>query len=360
MATRGAVPVQPPAVDGDAAAKSQHLRSLDGLRAISIALVLLDHMGRPWDRGPLDLGIGDYGTLGVVVFFVISGFLITSLLMTEHARKGRVSLRLFYARRALRIFPAAYVFLLAVFLLWLAGRFPLAPRDFGYALTYTVNYLPRPGWQIGHLWSLSVEEQFYLLWPLAFVALGLRRAAWVAAVVVLVGPAARAGARVFLRGSPYEDLPMFPMVADSLAVGCLLAVGRGWLERQGWYLALLRPGFSLFLVGLVLLLNRYTGYGVVDVAGRSVLNVALAILVHRSVHHSWDRAGRFLNWRPVAFVGLLSYSFYLWQQLFLDRHSTSWVNLFPQNLLLAFAAALGSYYLLEKPLMALRHRLRAS
>jgi peptidoglycan/LPS O-acetylase OafA/YrhL len=336
------------------------MRSLDGLRAVSIVLVLLDHMGRPWDRGPLDLGVGNYGQLGVVVFFVISGFLITSLLMTEHAATGRVSLKLFYARRALRIFPAAYFYLGVMFLLWLAGWVALTRRDFWYALTYTVNFMPDPGWQVGHLWSLSVEEQFYLLWPFAFAALGLRRARWVAASVIVLGPLARGLAWRFLRGTPYDDTPMFPMVADSLAVGCVLAIARTWLEGQGWYLKLLRPGFSAFLVVLVLLLNRYTGYAVVEVLGRTVMNVALAIVIHRSVIHSHDAAGRFLNWRPVAFVGVLSYSFYLWQQIFLDRHGTHWVNLFPQNILLSFAAALGSYYLLEKPLMKLRHRLRAA
>jgi peptidoglycan/LPS O-acetylase OafA/YrhL len=222
-----------------------------------------------------------------------------------------------------------------------------------------MNYLPDPGWQVGHLWSLSVEEQFYLLWPLAFASLGLRRAAWVAVAVIFVGPVARASGLLFLRGTRYDDVPMFPMVADSLAIGCLLAVSRTWLERQAWYLRLLRPAFSAFLVALVLVLNRYAGYGVVEVLGRSLLNLALAILIHRSVYHSWDPAGRLLNWKPVAFVGMLSYSFYLWQQLFLDRHSKAWVCQFPQNLVLAIGAALASYYLLEKPLLALRHRLRA-
>jgi peptidoglycan/LPS O-acetylase OafA/YrhL len=84
---------------------------LDGLRAVSITLVLLDHLGKPWSRRPLDLGVGNYGHLGVIIFFVISGFLITSLLMAEHDRQGRVSLKRFYARRALRIFPAAYCYI---------------------------------------------------------------------------------------------------------------------------------------------------------------------------------------------------------------------------------------------------------
>jgi len=353
-----AAPSAGPETTGNSGSRTQLFPSLDGLRAVSITLVLIDHLGKPWSRRPLDLGVGNYGHLGVVVFFLISGFLITSLLMTEHARKGHVSLRLFYARRALRIFPASYCYLAFVSLLFVAGLSHLRAGDLPWAVTYTVNYLPYPSWQIGHLWSLSVEEQFYLLWPCAFAMLTLRRATWVAVLVVALGPLARAGAWLFFNDTPYGDLPMFPMVADSLAVGCLLAIWRGWLEDQAWYMRLLQPGFSIFLVALVLTLNRFTGYGVVEVFGRSVANVALALLIHRVVHHARDPVGRFLNWRGVTFIGELSYSFYLWQQLFLDRHSSAWPNLFPQNLLLSISAALASYYLLEKPLMALRHRLR--
>lgn len=333
-------------------------RSLDGLRAVSITLVLMDHLGKPWSRRPLDLGVGNYGHLGVVIFFVISGLLITSLLMAERDRHGHISLKMFYARRALRIFPAAYCYIACVFLMWLAGASQMGPHDFALALTYTVNFLPWPSWPIGHLWSLSVEEQFYLLWPATFVTLTLRGATRVALAVMLLGPLARAAAWALFRDTPYGDLPMFPMVADSLAVGCLLAIGRERLESQKWYLRLLEPGWSIFFVGLVLVLNRFTGYGVVETIGRSVTNVALALLVHRFVHHSWDPVGRFLNSGPMVLIGQLSYSFYLWQQLFLDRSSMAWHNMFPQNLILAILAAMASYYLLEKPLMGLRHRLR--
>jgi len=295
----------------------------------------------------------------VVVFFVISGFLITRLMVSEHAKRGRVSLKLFYARRALRLFPAAYAFIACVCLLWWAGVVHLQARDIWHAVTYTVNYLPGRSWQIGHLWSLSVEEQFYLIWPCTFVLLGSRRAGWVAAGVILFGPVARSCSWLFLRGTPYYDLEMFPMVADSLAMGCLLAKIGGWLEGKTWYLQLFRPAYSAGLVVLILALNRYSGYTVVGVFGASVINASLAVLIHRSVYCSGDWFGRVLNWKPVAFVGVLSYSLYLWQQLFLNRNSFAWVNAFPQNLGFAVAAALGSYFLLEKPLLRLRHRLRA-
>ena len=297
--------------------------------------------------------------LGVVVFFVISGFLITRLMLSEQAKTGTVSLGLFYARRALRLFPASYAFIAFVWLLWAIGLIHLHAADIWHAVTYTVNYFPDRSWQIGHLWSLSVEEQFYFIWPLAFVLLKTpRRAGWAAAAVIASGPVARATAWLFLRHTPYYDLELFPMVADCLASGCLLAVVSGWLEKKSWYLQLFRPVISVCLVALVLIINRFEGYTVVSVFGTSVINLSLAVLIHRSVYCFRDPFGRLLNLKPIAFVGVLSYSLYLWQQLFLNRNSSAWINAFPQNLALAVAAALGSYFLLEKPFLKLRTRLR--
>ncbi len=105
----------------------EKLRSLDGMRAVSIALVLLGHVAGTRGFWSGRLGIGDYAHLGVVVFFVISGFLITSLLVSEHRRNGRVSLKLFYARRALRIFPASYAYLAVLAVLWACGLLPITP-----------------------------------------------------------------------------------------------------------------------------------------------------------------------------------------------------------------------------------------
>jgi peptidoglycan/LPS O-acetylase OafA/YrhL len=350
-------PVEPSATV-PRSAKAGHLPSLDGLRALSIALVLLGHLSGTRGFVRLNLGIGDYAHLGVVVFFVISGFLITRLMLSEQAKDGVVSLKLFYARRALRLFPAAFAFIGCVSLLWMAGIVHLQARDIWHACTYTVNFEPARSWQIGHLWSLSVEEQFYFIWPLTFVLLGPRRAGWAGAAAVLLGPIARSGAWLFLRGTPYYNLEMFPMVADSIAMGCLLAMAGGWLEQKRWYLRLFRPAWSVGLLALVLLTNRLMGYTVVSVFGSSVINASLAVLIHRTVYLSRDSIGRVLNWKPIAFVGLLSYSLYLWQQLFLNRNSSAWINSFPQNLGFAVAAALGSYFLLEKPLLRLRQRLR--
>jgi len=122
---------------------------------------------------------------------------------------------------------------------------------------------------------------------------------------------------------------------------------------------LFRPAYSLPLLATILLINRYGEHTVVRILGASIINVGLAILIHRSVYRPSDWVGRALNWKSIAFVGVLSYSLYVWQQLFLNRNSSAWVNAFPQNLVFAVAAALCSYLVLEKPLLRLRHRLRA-
>jgi peptidoglycan/LPS O-acetylase OafA/YrhL len=340
-------------------ANASHIPSLDGLRALSIVLVLLGHLSRTQGVPRLNFGIGDYSRLGVVVFFVISGFLITRLLLIEHAKKGHVSLKTFYARRSLRLFPASFSYIGIISILWAAGLVHLTAGDIWHSVTYTVNYMPVPSWDVRHLWSLSVEEQFYLLWPLAFVTLGTRRAIWGLAGMVVLGPVARFVDWRFLSNTPYHEVRMFPMVADSLATGCLLAVGRNWIEKQDLYLRLFRPVYSLMLLATILLITRYAYHAAIEIFGWSIINVILAILIHRSVYRSRDWLGQFLNWKPVAFIGVLSYSLYLWQQVFLNRYSSAWPNAFPQNLLLAFAAALASYMLLEKPLLKLRHRLRA-
>jgi len=344
--------------NGPMARSSSHLPSLDGLRAISIVLVLLGHVNGTKGFGRVYFGVGDYAHLGVLVFFVISGFLITRLLLIEHEKTGRVSLKLFYARRALRLFPASYAFISMMWLLSIAGVIHLNARDIWHAITYTVNYLPDRSWQIGHLWSLSVEEQFYFVWPCIFVLFRPRRAGWIAAAVILFGPVARSMAWVLLRKTPYYDLELFPVMADSLAMGCLLAMVGAWLQKQRWYLQLFRPVYSIGMLVAILLINRYAGYTVVAVFGTSLIYVMIAVLIHRSVYCSDDLVGRFLNWPPVAFVGVLSYSLYVWQQPFLNRSSTAWVNAFPQNLALAVGAACCSYFVLEKPFLRLRRQLR--
>jgi peptidoglycan/LPS O-acetylase OafA/YrhL len=196
--------------------KDRRIPSLDGLRAISILAVMLGHAQgtRGFPDNPVLHLFGDTGNLGVRVFFVISGFLITSLLLAEQERNGRISLRVFYLRRALRICPACYVYIIVIGVLGAVGAVEVRKGDLVFAATYTNNFVADRSWVLGHLWSLAVEEQFYLLWP-AMLCLGGRRRAVIGAIaVVAVSPLLRISAWYLLpehRGIVTKASPQLPM-----------------------------------------------------------------------------------------------------------------------------------------------------
>ncbi|MEW9623356.1 acyltransferase family protein [Rhodanobacter geophilus] len=340
--------------------------SLDGLRAIAILMVCYGHLCGtrhfPVSVAAYGRWCGDVAHLGVLVFFVISGFLITSLLMDEREATGGISLKRFYLRRMVRIFPAFYAFVLVMAVATVLGAVQLSVRDFAFALTYTVNFEPGRSLQIGHLWSLSVEEQFYLLWPLALLALRGRRALLVAVAAVCLGPLVRFAIREWIfrvdPGFPGGMLTSFPAMFDYLATGCALALLRPWLLTRPWYLRLTGSRWLVLAIPLVLLINRMGSHTVAILLGSPVMNVCLALLIESGTRHARGLGGRLLNWKPAVFLGTLSYSLYLWQSPFLDHASSAWICAFPQNLALVFLAALASWFLVERPFNRLRRRWR--
>jgi peptidoglycan/LPS O-acetylase OafA/YrhL len=184
---------------------------LDGLRAVSVVVVIGCHFAyahAELDRGAVVGRIFD-GDLGVRIFFVISGFLITTLMLQEKKRYGNVSLKNFYLRRMLRLFPVQYAFV--AFLVAIALVMPVRASTCGIitAATFTRNYACFE-WIDGHFWSLAVEEQFYLIWPIALVALRQRSLLLFAVVLILVAPLSRA-VQYHLDIHPYGWLTSNPM-----------------------------------------------------------------------------------------------------------------------------------------------------
>src|SRR6266516_2983488 len=162
---------------------SGRIPGLDGIRAVSIILVLFAHVAdhiSPY---------APYGGFGVESFFVLSGFLITYLLCSEENRHGLISLPSFYARRALRILPPALLFIAFASMLGLVGLASVTSTEPLYAAFFVRNLMPNGGQHLGHFWSLAIEEQFYLLWPLAFLLLrSNRRRLLFASLMFLVAP----------------------------------------------------------------------------------------------------------------------------------------------------------------------------
>jgi peptidoglycan/LPS O-acetylase OafA/YrhL len=351
------------AIGADRGAASGRIPTLDGLRAVSILAVLVGHAagtaGFPSQATAVIANpFVDIAYLGVRVFFVISGFLITGILMNEHRRSGGISLRRFYLRRTIRIFPAYYTFIVGVVVLSIVGLAHVTTSDIIRAVTYTINYDNGRSWDVGHLWSLAVEEQFYLLWPLTLALVGLRRGVNVALAVILLAPVIRTFEFLALPDARPLIGNTFETTADAIAMGCVLALMLDRLVLRAWFRRVIESRWmipALLVVGLVLNVRTNTGV----VIGVTLTNLAVALVVARCVLRPNGLAGRFLQLRPLVVIGVLSYSIYLWQQLFLDRTAPAVITTFPLNLGLVAVAAVASYTLIERPWLRRRPRLEA-
>jgi len=325
------------------------IRSLDGLRALSIGLVLVSHLVGTANF-PLPSQAGRFfalGELGVRVFFVISGFLITGILLGEES----INLRRFYFNRTMRIFPPYYVFLIILTL--------LAMQSDWSAWFYVSNYNPARPWNVGHTWSLSVEEQFYLCWPFVMKYAGSRRALIGACVFILLAPIIRLLEWQLVPSLSEGVDTRFETIADSIAMGCVLAGTRHWLHSQPLYRRLLDSRLMAIVPFIVLAASALHDHPrLAFLIGFSAMNLGIALCIDWCVTNHDGIVGRLLNSGPLTFIGVMSYSIYLWQQIFLNRDSASVLCAFPLNILLVAACALGSYYIVERPALALRRHLQ--
>jgi peptidoglycan/LPS O-acetylase OafA/YrhL len=331
--------------------------SLDGLRAIAIALVIVGHSADSANAPRVLTHFNHLGNFGVRCFFIISGFLITTLLLKEEEQTGSISMKGFYIRRALRIFPASLVFIGVIALCSNYGYVHLNSGDLIHALTYTMNYHLRRAWWFDHLWSLSVEEQFYLIWPGLIWFVGSRRGVKIAWAVVLVVPLIRAFMWFHLHASDSAMTKHFEANADALASGCLLSLNYNRIVDNRWFQQFQASSFfGIVALGFALggqaifVLNPASFY----IVGQTFANVGTVLCIFWCIRHSGSTFGALLNWRPVVYIGTLSYSLYLWQNAFLNPDWDGWPATFPINIFCAIGMAAASYYMIEKPFLRLK------
>jgi peptidoglycan/LPS O-acetylase OafA/YrhL len=329
--------------------------SLDGLRAISILMVVIGHLAESEFRSQTAADVAAaFANLGVRIFFVISGYLITKLLLNEESRTGGLNLRAFYTRRAYRILPAATFFMVAVFVIF---RHQLHWYDVAAAVLYLTNYDYASPWFLKHLWSLSVEEQFYLLWPSILKKWILpRQRTHILLAVIAFAPIYRVLCHLLqLRGHADGS---FPAVSDVLAIGCLLAIFESRLLRISPRLKALQLPPSMLLTGLMILallcVPVYWGMHGLHLTLPllfllwPVMHLSIAGLLLRAV----QSPGWILNSRPAVWLGKISYSLYLWQQLFVyGKHVNPWYGT-----VLALGMANLSYYVVERSALRLREK----
>jgi peptidoglycan/LPS O-acetylase OafA/YrhL len=264
-------------------------------------------------------GFYNVGDLGVRVFFVISGFLITGLLIEETDGKGKIDLLKFYFRRTLRIFPPYYFFLLVFVLMAIAGKAQISVDEFIPVFTYTSNYFFPGDWNLDHAWSLAVEEQFYLIYPGFLVLFGRRTIESLLSLSLFVCPVIRfVDYQLFSHLHPIWMTKGFHANVDTLAIGCLLALKHDTLHKSRVYQSLLRSRVMFAMPVLLFILNAQIDYAGLNLGILfSINNVLIVLIVDWTVTHYNNVPGRILNSRPFVTIGLMSYSIYLWQQPFL-------------------------------------------
>lgn len=362
------------------AAAHRHNPALDGLRALAVLTVFFHHM---------DLMPGGY--LGVDLFLVLSGFLITGLLLAERDREGAISLRAFWARRAFRLLPAFYIFVAVgiplVLLLksaddqWQFLRNGVAAIFYVANIQRALNPVDSGAW-FGHVWTLSLEEQFYLLWPVALILILRRERLRRQLPEILIGAILLIMLwREILIANGASNLRIYyspDTRFDSLLVGCLLAV---WRHEGGRGEAASRQA-GAEPTGLAVILRRAATVGPVALLGLVVLFATgpdlpgrptwmahggyllaatlagLAVLAADQHEPGWFH--RALSIRPAAWVGRISYSLYLWHFPVTGVANDSLVPRYGRlpstgaALVVSLGLASASYYLVERPVQRRR------
>lgn len=316
--------------------------ALDGLRGVAVLLVLVGHSHLPY--------LSQSAGAGVVVFFVLSGYLITGLLTDELGRTGRISLRRFYARRARRLLPALLLMVVGVGVIaWAVGYRPsLYLRDTAWVLGYVSNYHSFGSGEgpIRHTWSLAVEEHFYLVWPVVVLSLGHRLTRSTRSPLVLAGIAVALSVwRFWLVGTGRGAWAYFGDEggAAALLAGAAVAIG----QRQGRVVRI-SPWFAA--AGVLL--------GCVGWASESGIALAIlaAPLLIAATALALPNLPRWLAWAPLRGMGRISYGVYLW------HYPLTYLAVgavYPTRGIMAavFAVAIAmlSWQLVERPILSRAH-----
>ena len=366
------IPATAPSSGEPASFHLGYRRWLDGLRGVAILLVVFFH---------LQLLPG--GALGVDLFFVLSGFLITNLLVEEWLRRGSISLKRFYLRRALRLLPA-FIVLLLVFILHTLLISPpetIAARwhELAVVACYVANWNQVHGATLtllGHTWSLSVEEQFYLLWPaLLCLLLYLKMPRMHILILVIAAILASALLRLGLHHQHrFLGTPRIPIIrlyagldtrADSLLAGCLagLVASWNWLPTSRRFIARIKAAtlFAVLVLAFCLFKRDLCSSQYYD-GLFTVVALMTALLIIRLLVAPSRIGAAILESAPLVFVGRISYGLYLFHAPVIacfGEDSLGWGHLGTTALafVLSLAAALLSFYLVERPFLRLKDRL---
>jgi peptidoglycan/LPS O-acetylase OafA/YrhL len=327
---------------------------LDSVRGIAISLVLIGHFGTTLagNFGFLFLMrfLNTFGQIGVRLFFVLSGFLITGILLRSRELPKRQAFKLFYTRRFIRIFPIYYL-LLAILLMTNLDGFR---ADAWWHVLYGTNFLvAHLGWEHGqatsHFWSLAVEEQFYLIWPLLVLFLSLRKLKWVIVATVFGSVGFRILGTYYFRWGHTASQVLLPGCLDSLGLGALLAFND---ERTFKHLRYLAYVFAP-LLGLIMVLKGFDcGADLYQVFYEISIAACSAVFVYAAASGIQGLTGRVMMNPTLQYIGVISYAIYLFHiPIYVAVHQRIRITL-----VVCLFLAIASRYLIEKPLNRLKRK----
>jgi len=330
------------------AVSSIRIPTLDGWRGIAILLVLVDHL-QPLRYGqPTNIWTNWIGQHGVTVFFVLSGFLITTKLMQEQAATGHIRLGRFYLRRCFRLMPCAWTYLL--FVLLIRGATFTTSGEFASCILFFRNSLTLEGFPTTlHFWSLSIEEQFYLVWPALLLLAGAQRARWAALALASIVAVFR-----LLTWHSTIDQPIVAsfataLRADALLIGCATALFQNDPRVRKAVQAIPGPAVLGAIVLCLYFFHRFIPLGE---------SIMVAVLILRTSMGGFPTVGKFLEWRPLATLGVMSYSIYVWQGFAAELEARN-LHRLPLVLLGLAVVSTCSYYGIEKPFIRIGRSLES-
>lgn len=354
-------------------AKAFYIKGFDGLRAISIIMVLCTHLGvyDSWSitGWPFSLSNTISGAAGVNVFFTISGFLISTLLINEKARTGTIGYKNFIIRRFLRLLPPLLVFYSMVLLLIFTGNLDIKLSALAISFCYLYNFVPNRLYysELGHTWSLAVEEQFYVFWPWVifyFKKNGLLITASLLFILALLAVYFVPDIRVNYHGKSYFIGESFHANRFFLPAIAPIMIGSAFAVLNFYHTIQIKNLISkvpVMMLSTALILSAFW----LPVATFNYLFVLQALgyglLLTYITHHQEALLTTLLEWKPLAFIGKISYGIYVWQGLFLGTGpgGSLWVQQPYQNIALTFLVAVLSYYFIEKKALQLKSRFKS-
>jgi len=340
--------------------RNNYYYSLNGFRGISIILVIFYHLQLSDNYFYTTIFNGG---LGVNIFFVISGFLITSLCLKEKETTGNLSLKSFYIRRFLRIFPLAYLYIGVVFLLNHFYNLNISWIQFAGSALYLMNlsYFRSHDftYYFSHYWSLSVEEQFYLLFP--FVLKINRTVFYYIIICIVVALPLLCTVQQFVpalnSGTIYGFTHYF-IKFQSIAVGCLFSLmgNNGSLDRN--WLKQTKIAGNISAIALMFLLRFDEFYTLRSLYVNLLISLITGYLIISNIIPANDWIFKLLNNKLLSFIGILSYGIYIWQQLFTGHDPKMPLNIFPYNVWCLIIIPLLSYYFYERYFLKLKSKFK--